>query len=123
MTPTTYTVAGLGALLALSVLGNVGLGRAYMAQHERLARTEEAREQALGAATKCGDAVRQLQDTAKRQADEAKTAIEAAQKFAGQQRKAAEAERRRAQAVPGNACASAEVETREWLLRRQGAAK
>lgn len=119
MTPSGYTVAGLAGLLALSVLGNVGLTRAYLTKRDSLARIEEARANAMAAATSCGESVKQLQAIAEKQAKASAAAIEAAQKYAGQQRRAAEAERRRAQAVPGDACASAQVETREWLERRR----
>lgn len=111
----------LGLLLVVSVAGNALLFDAIGEARARVARVEEARASAIDAAQACGASVRQLQEVVQRQQIEAKAVIDAAQKFAGQQRKVAEAERRRAQAVPGNACASAEVETREWLQRRRAA--
>lgn len=120
MNPITVAI---GVMLAASLAGNALLISTTNELREKAARIEQARANAMQAAENCGKAVRQLQESARRQAEEAKAAIEAAQRFAGEQRRAAERERNRAQAVPGDACASAQVETREWLQRRQGGAQ
>lgn len=116
-------VVALGVALLASIAGNALLFDAFVEAREGAAKIEQARKSAMDAAESCGAAVIKLQEAATKQANDAKAAIEAAQRFAGEQRRAAELERRRRQAVPGNACASAEVETREWLQRRREAAK
>jgi hypothetical protein len=107
------------ALLAISLLGNAILLGQWRQAEDAAIRAEEGRTGAMAAAQNCGEAVKALQDAAEKQRAEAQAAIEAAQKVAARQRRIAEAERRRPQAVPGNACASAAVETREWLERRR----
>lgn len=109
----------VGVALAVSLGTNVLLLKKWSDAKAETAAAREALSTAMAAATTCDRAVQALQDAAKRQAEESKAAIEAAQRFAGQQTAAAERERQRAQAVPGNACASLEVETRDWLKRRR----
>lgn len=121
MTPTGYTVAGLAAVLALSLAGNAMLARGYMHQREQVAKTEEARAQAVDAATTCGESVRAMGRASEEQRKTAEAAIAAAAKTARDAGRRADAERNRAQAVPGDACASAQVENREWLQARRGA--
>lgn len=76
---------------------------------------------AQDAAKACSAAVDELRTAAERQAKAAAAAIADAKRQAATAAVRADAERNRPQAVPGNACASAEVETREWLQRRRGA--
>ena len=113
----------LAGVLAASLAANLALLHVTLDARERAAKAEEAQQAAVATAKKCGESVRQLQLIGERQRQDAQAEIEAARKTATDQRKIAERERRRPQAVPGNDCASAEVETREWLQRRQGAAK
>jgi len=74
---------------------------------------------AQDAAKACSAAVDDLRTAAERQAKTAAAAIATAKREAASANSRADAERNRPQAVPGNACASAEVETRDWLQRRR----
>lgn len=76
---------------------------------------------AQDAAKACSAAVDDLRTAAERQAKAAAAAIATAKREAASANSRADAERNRPQAVPGNACASAEVETRDWLQRRRDA--
>lgn len=109
------------ALLGISLLGNAVLLGQWRQAEDAAIRAEEGRANANAAAQTCGEAVKQLQVAAEQQARAAQAAIEDAQRAAAQQRRIADRERRRTQAVPGDSCASAAVETREWLERRRAA--
>lgn len=113
-------IAVLGVLLAVSIGGNALLASAYMETREQAALNERARKTAADAAGSCSAGVKRLQDAAKQQADAHAKALDAAREAGRQAGLKAAGERNRPQAVPGDACASATVETREWLLRRQG---
>lgn len=76
---------------------------------------------AQDAAKACSAAVDELRASAERQAKQAADAIAAARRNAVAAGRRADAERNRAPAVPGDACASAAVESREWLQRRRAA--
>ena len=113
-------MTALGVLLAVSVAGNALLASAYMETREKAALTERARKTAADAAGACSAGVKGLQDAGKQQAEAHAKALDAAREAGRQAGLKAGKERFRQPAVPGDACASATVETREWLQRRQG---
>lgn len=114
----------VGALLMASLAGNGVLMVRLDSQTKATIRAQEALGTAMTAARTCDKAVAQLQDAARAQAELAARQIDRARTEAITANQRAEAERRRPPAVPGNACASAEAENRDWLQRRrQGAAQ
>jgi len=121
MSPTTVVMAGLGAALAVSVTGNLWLFDSWQDAKTDAVRATEQRDTANAAAKSCSDGVGKLRDAGETQHKAAMAAIEQARLAAVKSYKDAEKERTRPQAVPGDACASAEVETREWLQRRRAA--
>lgn len=121
MKPSTAVIAALGLLLATSAAGNAYLGQMYLAKRDEAIKLGDRLEQAQTAAKACSDGVDKLRTDQEAQHKAAMAAIAAARKEAQKAYGAADAERTREQAVPGDACASAEVETREWLQRRRAA--
>lgn len=113
-------MTALIVLLGVSVAGNALLGSAYIETREKAALTERARKTAADAAGACSRGVVDLRDAGKRQAEAHAKELEKAREAGRQAGLKAAGERNRPQAVPGDVCASATVETREWLLRRQG---
>ena len=67
----------------------------------------------------CSKSVEEMSKKAAKQAQDAQTAVGQAQARAKAAEARAKAELTRVQAVPGDACASAQVETREWLTKRR----
>lgn len=110
-----------GVLLACSVAGNALLWDALAEARDEAAKTEERRRNADALAKVCTKAVDDLRAAAEEQAMAARDAIAKAQAAARTAAQRADRERNRGQAVPGDACASAQVETAEWLQRRRGA--
>lgn len=110
---------GVVIALAASVIGNLLLLNRWMDARAETAAARDALGTAMAAATTCDRAVQDLQQAAKRQAEQARAALEAAQRQREKKDSAAELERQRPQAVPGNACASVEAETRDWIKRRR----
>lgn len=121
MKPTTAVIAALGLLLVTSAAGNAYLGHMYLAKRDESIKLAEQRDAAKDVAQACSDGVDKLRTDQEAQHKAAMAAIAAARKEAQKAYGAADAERNREQAVPGDACASAEVETREWLQRRRPA--
>lgn len=121
MKPTTAVIAALGLLLATSAAGNAYLSHLYLAKRDEAIKLAEQRDAAKDAAKACSDGVNKLRADQEAQHKAAMAAIEAARRAALKAYQAADTERNRPQAVPGDACASAEVETREWLQRRRAA--
>lgn len=114
----------VGVLLMASLAGNGLLFVQLDREQKETVRAREALGTAMAAARTCDQAVAALQDAARAQAEIAARQIERARTEAMTANQRAEAERRRPPAVPGNTCASAETENREWLQRRrQGAAQ
>jgi hypothetical protein len=105
--------------LAVSLLGNLAVGRAYVKTKEELAATEQRLDTATAAARSCSESVERMATQAQDQAKQARKAVEAAQGRARALEAAARAELTRQQAVPGDACKSAQVETAEWLAKRR----
>jgi hypothetical protein len=66
----------------------------------------------------CSDGVAQLREQIVAQRNAHAAQLAAARAQAQRKLQQAAAERSRVQAVPGDVCASAAVETREWLQRR-----
>lgn len=112
----------VGVLLMASLAGNGLLFVQLDRQQDETTRAREALATAMAAARTCDQAVAALQETARAQAEQAARQIDRARTEAMSANQRAEAERRRPPAVPGNTCASAEAENREWLQRRRGAA-
>lgn len=121
MKPTTILIAVLGLLLATSAAGNAYLGQMYLAKRDEAIKLAEQRDAAKDVAQACSDGVDKLRADLEVQHKAAMAAMEKARLAALKAYGAADAERNRKQAVPGDACASAEVETREWLQRRRAA--
>lgn len=121
MSPTTVVMGGLSALLAASLAGNLWLFDSWQDAEADAVRAVEQRDTANAAAKSCSDGVGKLRTDQETQHKAAMAAIAAARKEAQKAYGAADAERNRQPAVPGDACASAEVETREWLQRRRAA--
>ncbi len=112
-------VVGAGVVLAISLSGNAYLFNTLGQARERAARADAGRITAVAVAQTCSNYVQKLTADGARRAAEAKPLIEAAAAGAAEANRKADGEATRAPAVPGDACASAEAETREWLLRRQ----
>ncbi len=110
----------LGVLLAVSLAGNAIVGNAYLDVRDRANLAERARDTAASAAGACSRGVVLLREAGQRQKAENEAAIEAARAAGMEAGRRAAGERNRSQAVPGNACASAQVETDDWLKRRKG---
>lgn len=113
-------MAALGVLLLASLAGNAFVGKAYLEQRDRATAAEAHSGAANRAALNCSEGVASLRTTidAERRAHQAELAT--ARDLRKQKQGNATREMTRPPAVPGNACASAELENREWLQRRKG---
>ena len=112
-------------LLATSLAGNALVGWAYLGQRDATAVAKTAlhdmrdqRDGARDAASACSDAVDDLRTLADRRAREADEARRAAAKWAERHNQRADAILAAPPAVPGDACASAQVRVDEWLKGR-----
>jgi len=114
-------VVAAALAMAISLAGNIWLAWTAGVQREEIGRLKEAADGARDAAKACSDGVIQMKDKAEAQAKVAEAAIKAARQAATDAGRRADAERSRPQAVPGDECASAAVESREWLRNRRGA--
>lgn len=110
----------LGIALLASIGGNVFLFNAVGEAREKIGVIDSARKESVGLAETCSESVTSLRIEGDERRKRAQASIDAAHKAAEAARARAGGERTRAPAVPGNACASAQVENREWLQRRQG---
>jgi hypothetical protein len=114
-----YLVIGLAGALALSVLGNGVLTRAYLGARDARTEAVGVATTANAAAKNCAEGVEALRSAGEKRAKEAEGERDAAQ----QRAKLAEGRGRsiiaKAQAVPGNACASAQVQIDDWLSNRR----
>ena len=104
--------------LGLSVAGNAALGWAWVGAREKAATTVAERDNARSAASACSDATEDLRDLADKRAAEAKKAQAAARSAATGRQQAANTILSTAAAVPGDACASAQVRVDAWLRGR-----
>lgn len=110
----------LGVLLTVSVAGNALVGKAYLEVRDRASLAERARDTAASAAGACSRGVLLTREAGQKQAKDAEAQIASARAAGMEAGRRAASERFRKQAVPGDACASAQVETDDWLKRRQG---
>lgn len=111
-------IQALVLALGLSVAGNAALGWAWVGARERAATTVVERDNARSAASACSDATEDLRDLADKRAAEAKKVQAAARSAATGRQQAANTILSTPAAVPGNACASAQVRVDAWLRGR-----
>lgn len=104
--------------LGLSVAGNAALGWAWVGAREKSATTLVERDNARSAASACSDATEDLRDLADKRGAEAKRALAAARTAATGRQQTANAILSTPPAVPGDACASAQVRVDGWLRGR-----
>lgn len=112
-------VIALCVALALSLILNAKLAKHYLEKRDEAVQLDEKRKKAVGDAESCTKGVEELATAAARKAQDASADIRRAQVAASAAQGRAEAERRRKPAVVGDACASAQVETRQWLENRR----
>ena len=112
-------IALLGIGLAVLMTANAILVGEVLGQREKIGQLDAQRSQAVSAATECSRSVEKMTSEAENQAVAASKAIAAAQGRARAAEARARGELTRVQAVPGDSCASAQVETREWLEKRR----
>lgn len=104
--------------LGLSVACNAALGWAWVGAREKVATTVVERDNARSAATACSDATDDLRDLAEKRGAEAKRAQAVARSAATGRQQAAHTILSTPPAVPGDACASAQVRVDAWLKGR-----
>ncbi len=108
----------LMAALGISLAGNAALGWAWVGARERAATSVLQRDDARAAASACSDATEDLRDLADKRSAEAKKVQAMARADAGGRQQAAHTILSTRPAVPGNACASAQVRVDGWLRGR-----
>ncbi|CAA2108198.1 hypothetical protein [Variovorax paradoxus] len=106
------------AVLGISLAANAGLGWAWVGSREKAATSILQRDDARAAASACSDATDDLRTLADKRAAEAKKAQAAARDAATGRQQTAHAILSTPSAVPGNACASAQVRVDAWLKGR-----
>jgi len=111
-------IQALFMALGLSVAGNAALGWAWVGALEKAATTVVERDNARSAASACSDATEDLRDLADKRGVEAKKAQAAARSAAIGRQQTANTILSTPAAVPGNACASAQVRVDAWLRGR-----
>lgn len=114
-------MSGLQALLValgLSVAGNAALGWAWIGAREKAATSVLQRDDARAAASACSDATEDLRELADKRSAEAKKAQVEARSAATARQQAANTILSTPAAVPGDACASAQVRVDAWLRGR-----
>lgn len=104
--------------LGLSVAGNAALGLAWVGAREKAATTTLQRDDARAVASACSDATDDLRELADKRGAEAKKAQAAARNTATVRQQAAHTILSTPAAVPGDACASAQVRVDAWLRGR-----
>lgn len=119
LTATGYVILALAGALTLSLGANVWLASQYLEARDETSRMDERRAGAQAVATACSEGVEKLAQAQDNHSKAVMAAIERARLEASKAYGKANVERNRPQAVPGDACASAQVETREWLERRR----
>lgn len=113
-----YLSIGLIIALAVSLLGNVGLGKAYMGARDERTQAISDRDSARTAATACSDSVDDLFALAKKRTKDAAREVLAAKDRARAAESRARAILAAPQKVPGDTCASAQAEVDEELGSR-----
>ena len=111
-------IQALMVALGLSVAGNAALGWAWMGAREKAATTVVERDNARAAASACSDATEDLRDLADKRGAEAKKAQAEARRAATGRQQTANTILSTPAAVPGDACASAQVRVDTWLKGR-----
>lgn len=115
-------MALLGVLLLASAAINALQFSTIGELREKVGAMDNARATAVSAAETCSASVQNLAKASAEQKAAHQAQLEAARAAGVSAGRRAERERNRKQAVPGDACASAQVETDEWLRERQGGA-
>lgn len=115
-------MAMLGVALAMSLAANALQFSTVGELREKVGATDNARATAVSAAATCSASVQNLAKASAELKATHQAALDAARAAGVTAGRRAESERYRKQAVPGDACASAQVETDEWLRERQGGA-
>lgn len=114
-----YLVAALAIALALSVLGNLELGRAWLAARDAHLQAVGERDQAQGTARSCSAGVAKLEQTARDRAAAARPVLAAADRQALTHDARAQQILASPPAAPGDACKSADDAINDWLQGRQ----
>lgn len=104
--------------LGLSVAGNAALGWAWVGAREQAATSTLQRDDARAVASACSDATADLRELADKRGAEAKKAQAIARDAATGRQRAAQTILSTPAAVPGNACASAQIRVDAWLRGR-----
>jgi hypothetical protein len=104
--------------LGPSVAGNAALGWAWVGAREKAATTVLQRDDARAVASACSDATDDLRELADKRGAEAKKAQAIARDAATGRQQAAQTILSTPAAVPGDACASAQVRVDAWLRGR-----
>lgn len=112
-------MAALGVALFISGAMNALQFSTIGELREKAGAMNTARATAVSAAETCSASVQNLAKASAEQKAAHQAALAAARSAGVTAGKLAERERWRKQAVPGDACASAQVETDEWLRKRQ----
>lgn len=115
-------IAFLGVALLASAAINALQFSTIGELREKVGTMDNARATAVSAAETCSASVQNLATAADKQKAAHKAQLDDARAAGVSAGRRAERERNRKQAVPGDACASAQVETDEWLRERQGGA-
>lgn len=119
MNPVTkYLIIGLGVLLGLSALTNIGLAKAYLKQRDKATTAVSDRDSARGAATACSDATEALAELSTKRHKEGEAARKAAERKAADWQLTAQRILTSPQKVPGDVCSSAQAEVDEDLAGR-----
>lgn len=111
-------VHALVVALSLSVLSNGVLGWAWLGARERAVATVIQRDDARAMASACSDATEDLREIADKRGVEAKKAQAIARDAATGRQRVAQRILSTPAAVPGDACASAQVRVDAWLRGR-----
>lgn len=117
------TFAMLGLALFMSLAANALQFSTIGELREKVGRMDNARATAVSAAETCSASVQNLAKASAEQKAAHQAQLKAARAAGVSAGRLAERERNRKQAVPGDACASAQVETDEWLRERQGGSR
>lgn len=113
-----YLTIGLGILLGLSALANIGLTMAYLKARDGKTQAVADRDSARAAASACSDATEALRELADKRGDEARRAQAAARLAASRRETRAQQILSTPAAVPGDDCGSARVRIDHWIKGR-----
>jgi hypothetical protein len=109
---------GLGILLGLSTLTNIGLTKAYLKARDAKTQALADRDSARAAATACSDATEALAELSRKRATEADGRRKAVEARAQLAERRAQQLLQRQPSVPGDDCRSAQVQMDDWLTNR-----